>query len=670
MKKTILLLFTVLLLYSCGKVDNKNFSVPAIFSDNMVLQQNTDVTVWGTSSPGMSVKLEGSWREESDAVTDKNGNWSAKIKTLEAGGPFNLTIETGDTSVTFSNILFGEVWLGSGQSNMEMPLMGWPPRDTIMHSAQEIKNADFPNMRLFTVQKAISTEEEYNCKGTWVECTPENIQEFSATAFFFGKKIMNELDVPVGLIHSSWGGTPVESWMSKSKLKTTDDYSDFISKLENSKSAFDSLDNWLNSFPIMDANKITDKWKNLDFDDSHCPEVNYDISKWQTMKLPGLWEYTGIGDMDGAVWFRKTVDIPENWINKNLTLELGPIDDMDVTYVNSKRVGGYEVDGEWQTERVYEVHPDINNSSSLTIAVRVLDPQGGGGLYGTPEQMKLTLKGSNEKISLAGEWKYLPVAEYKNGNFYVFGSDNAPAFTRPSVPIELSAYSPSILYNAMINPIVPYTIKGVIWYQGESNTGRAEQYKRLFPGMIENWRESWDIVFPFYYVQIAPFRYGNETNSQELREAQFVTLSTPKTGMAVTMDIGNPDNIHPSNKKDVGERLAFWALAKDYNKDMVYSGPAYKSMEVEKGKIVLSFDHTDGGLVIKPIKGQNNFMIAGKNKRFVKAKVKVRDDKLIISSPKVRNPVAVRYAWSDIAEGTLFNGAGLPSSSFRTDNWK
>ncbi|MDZ7265479.1 MAG: sialate O-acetylesterase, partial [candidate division KSB1 bacterium] len=296
--------------------------------------------------------------------------------------------------------------------------------------------------------------------------------------------------------------------------------------------------------------------------------------------------------------------------------------------------------------------------------------QGGGGIYGSKEKLKIHPLDSGENISLSGTWTYLALAEYLAGKFYVFGAKGEEYFSRPKLPIDLSAYTPTALYNAMIHPLIPYAIKGAIWYQGESNAGQPEQYQRLFPLMIQNWRADWQRGdFPFYYVQIAPYNYGDATPSQKLREAQFLTLLTPKTGMAVTLDIGNPNNIHPANKKDVGERLARWALAKDYGKKVVYSGPIYQSMKVKNDKIFLSFKNADGGLVLKPQNGEHHFLIARQDSVFKKAEVEIKGKKLVIWHPAIKQPVAVRYAWSNTAEGTLFNGAGLPASSFRTDNW-
>jgi sialate O-acetylesterase len=389
------------------------------------------------------------------------------------------------------------------------------------------------------------------------------------------------------------------------------------------------------------------------------------------MNLPTLWENAEIGNFDGVIWFRKKIIIPDFWKNQELVLNLGPIDDMDRTYINGKLVGVHEKDGFWQTKRVYNIPRELVQTNELTIAVRVLDNQGGGGIYGKKEQLNIHLVNTNEIISLAGNWKYLPVAEYRGSMFYIFGSDSNTYYNRPKMRIHLSQYTPTTLYNAMINPIIPYNIKGAIWYQGEANTGKPEEYATLFPLMIKNWRDDWKLgEFPFYYVQIAPYNYGEQTHSELLRESQLKSLAAPNTGMVVTLDIGNPQNIHPGNKKDVGERLAFWALAKTYSKKLNFSGPIYRYMKVQKNKISLAFDYAKNGLLIKELNGDNNFEIAGKDKIFKKAMVKIIGTKLVVFSNEVKNPVAVRYAFTNTSEATLFNQEGFPASSFRTDDWE
>ncbi len=647
------------------------FQMPSIFSDNMVLQQKSFVPIWGKSKPNSIIKIETGWGKNGIVKANPDGNWLIKIKTPKAGGPYEMKIITDDSTVVYKNILIGEVWLCSGQSNMEMPLAGWPPRDTIYGAREEIQNSYNSNIRFFTVTRAISTQPEFNCEGKWVESNPETASKFSATAYFFGKKLYNELNVPIGLIHSSWGGTPIEAWTGGKSISQVEQYKDIAKQLEESKDAIVKLREWLNSKPIIDISKREEKWKNINFQDSMCSQLNFDDSNWKEMILPTTWERAEIGSYDGVVWFRKKIEIPENWINKELVIQLGPIDDMDVTYVNGVKVGGIEEEGYWQEDRIYSVPENLVNNKEILIAVRVIDNQGGGGIWGAKEKMKIYPKDSKDFISLSGEWKYLPVAEYAGGKYYVFGAANQEFYNRPILPISLSSYTPTSLFNAMIAPLIPYKIKGVIWYQGESNTGNPELYKTLFPLMIKNWRENWKQGdFPFYFVQIAPYNYGAQTQSQKLREAQMFTLSIPNTGMAVTLDIGNPQNIHPGNKKEVGERLALWALAKDYNKKIVYSGPIYQSYKILNGEIELTFKYADNGLILRYINGENNFTIAGEDKIFKKANVKIVGKKLIVSNPEIKKPFAVRYCWDNVSEATLFNKAGLPASSFRTDNWE
>jgi sialate O-acetylesterase len=669
-------LFTLILLFlntiASMQRSNTDIEIPSIFSDNMVLQQNSKVSFWGKAEPGLNVNIKASWEESANTTVNTEGSWLVSVNTPSAGGPFEINLQIGDSVITYKNVLTGEVWLCSGQSNMEMPLQGWPPNDTIANSKEEIENANYPNIRLFTVSRAFSNKREFNCTGEWEECTPQTASSFSATAYFFGRKLSEELNIPVGLIHSSWGGTPVESWTSAEFLKEVNEYKSIVNDIKSSETDVKKYNDWLLSHQIVDVNDKAeaDKWMNLEFDDAECSETDYPDSNWRVMNLPTLWEATDVGNIDGVIWFRKKVQIPENWKGEDLVLELGPVDDMDRTYVNGALIGAYEKQGFWQTDRIYNVPANLIQSNELQIAVRVIDTQGGGGLFGAKEKMKIHPTGSNNSISLSDEWKYLPVAQYSDQKFFVFGTKQNDYEKRPLLKINLSAYTPTMLFNGMINPLIPYSISGVIWYQGEANTGNPEAYTTLFPLMINNWREEWDREFPFYYVQIAPFDYGNETHSEKLRESQLKALSVPNTGMVVTLDIGDTNTIHPANKKDVGERLARWALAKNYNKDIYYSGPIYKSMEIAGDKIILSFDYADNGLIIKGINSKNNFLIAGEDKIFKEAKIEIKHNKLILSNPEIRNPVAVRYAWNNLDAATLFNKEGLPASSFRTDIWK
>jgi sialate O-acetylesterase len=668
----LLYIFLTLLLFSSNSESDNPFEIPAIFSDNMVLQQNTTVKFWGRAEADVNVTINTSWGKTSSASVNTDGDWVAEIQTPNAGGPYDVNLQFDDTTVTYKNVMIGEVWLCSGQSNMEMPLKGWPPNDPILNSEEEIANADFPDIRMFTLQRNISYKEEFNCSGTWEECNPINAGNFSATAYFFGRKLYRELKVPIGLIHSSWGGTPVEAWTNGKYLENVPEFNSILDDVKNSASDAIKYESWLEEHPsITIENNLSDtKWENLDFDDANCCDVGFNDAHWNEMELPQLWEESELGNFDGVVWFRKIIELPDEWLNKDLIIELGPIDDMDRTYVNGKLVGAFERDGYWQTDRIYKIHKDLVTTNEVVIAVRVADTQGGGGIWGDEQKLIIQPTDSDDKISLAGKWKYLPVAEYRNLKFFIFGSDENDFFSRPKMKIDFSQDTPTTLYNGMINPLIPYSIKGVIWYQGEDNVRRPEQYAALFPLMIENWRIDWGVGnLPFYFVQIAPFDYGDETHSERLRESQLKTLSVHNTGMVVTLDIGNPDNIHPAYKKDVGERLALWALAKTYNKSNFYSGPLYKSSEIKDDYIIISFNYADNGWVLNEINGENYFLIAGNDRVFNKASVKIDGNNLIVFSDNVTNPVAVRYAWSNTAEATLFNAEGLPASSFRTDDW-
>ena len=463
------LVWCVLALASSAGVSIAEISLPTIFSDGAVLQRGTSVAIWGAATPGASIELVGSWGEDVTSVTAKaDGSWRAQVPTGEAGGPFELVVR-GDGEVTLRDVYLGEVWLCSGQSNME-----WPLRATD-GGAAEMAIADFTRIRHFNVPHTIALEPADDVDARWVACSPDTIDEYSAVAYYFAKELLGELDVPVGLVASNWGGTVAEAWTS--------------------------------------------------------PE--------------GL------------------VDFPE------FTRTIGRI-----------------------TEAA------------------------------------------------------------ANGN--------SP---------QVDQHTPSVLFHGMIAPLIPYTLRGALWYQGESNVPRAAQYRRLFPALIRDWRKLWNAEFPFYYVQIAPFNYKDDKGqAAELREAQTMALAVPKTGMAVTMDIGNPNNIHPRNKLDVARRLARFALANEYEvEDVDPHGPMFQAMEVEDGRARLSFEHADGLTLGRA--AASVFTIAGADRKFYRAKARLDGETVIVWSGDVPEPVAVRFAWRAGDEADLQNAAGLPAPSFRTDDW-
>ncbi len=667
MKLKVIGLLILVALTGCSK-RHSGLELPSLISDNMLLQQKTNIEIWGKALPGNKIDVSASWQANGQAVSGKDGKWSVSITTPEAGGPYEITVSARDTILTIKNVLVGEVWVCSGQSNMEMPLAGWPPNDTIMYSARTIASASVPEIRLFIVQRKVAGEPLEDCTGRWEVCTPATVGQFSAAGYFFGKKIHDELNIPVGLIESAWGGTPAEAWMSAEVLENAGEFVSEIRGIKESIPLLEEYQTWLNGHKQLVADKSgEDQWKDLVFDDEKVPLPEYDDSIWPVMTLPGQFE-TVTGDFDGAVWFRKNVEIAQSFAGKDLTLLLGPIDDMDRTYFNGKLVGSNELSGFWQTERIYEVPGDIVKAGSNTIAVRVLDNQGGGGIWGQPGSMKLVLKGNGQsQISLDGEWKFQPVAELIGNRFYILDPEKNE-FSAVKRPKTISASTPSSLFNGMINPLIKFPVKGAIWYQGEANVGRADQYSKIFPMLIRNWRDEWKTEdLSFYFAQIAPYVYGgvDSTESAFLREAQEKALDLPKTGMAVTLDIATVMNIHPPFKKEVGERLANLALAKDYGKEVKFQGPVYKSIKVDGRTIKIQFDNAEDGLSAKDGR-LSEFEVAGNDGKYHKAEARIVNNEVWVSSSKVEAPASVRYCWRNAASASLFSTGGLPANQFRS----
>ncbi len=645
--------------------------MPPLFSDNMVLQRKAHVKLWGTSSPGVTIQIKTGWGENTSCIVNNDGTWTAKIQTPEAGGPYEIILTDDKDTFTLRNVLIGEVWLCSGQSNMEMPLGGWPPGDTILNSAMEIQNAGNEQIRFYTIPRSYSPCETTLLTEKWEVCSPETARNFSATAYFFAKNIYQELGIPVGLIFSSWGGTPVEAWMDRKSLESTGDFQEILDDLKEAKPYMDAQNNWLSQQDKIHIDQDNENvWKELQLNDDQICTADYDDSKWRTMALPTLWEDEGMSDFDGIIWFRKAFSVPQQMTGKDMFLELAMIDDIDAVYMNGVKIGGYEVAGFYNVHRTYKVSHDLINEGENVLAVRVIDYGGGGGIYGKSEDMKIyDVPGMKDVIPLDGTWKFLPIAECRSSILYRYRDIDKGYDERPAMNMKLNQDTPNVLYNAMIHPLVPYGMKGVIWYQGEDNVGRPGSYHKLFSKMITGWRDLWGQGdFPFYYVQISPYDYGQSSRSCELREAQFQTLSVPGTGMVVTLDIGDSINIHPANKQEVGRRLALWALNKNYGKDVVYSGPLYSGMEIKGNEVILSFDYVNSGLTAENDKLEH-FIIAGEDRKFVEAEARIKGNKVVVSSSKVKNPLAVRYLWDNTSYASLFNKDGLPASSFRTDNW-
>lgn len=508
MKRSLTVLFSLLMALAMAFNASAAVDVPSIFGDHMVLQQGKSLPVWGKADPNEKVCVTLGKSKKSATACDR-GYWKVKMPRMKAGGPYELKIQGKDNALVFSDVLVGEVWIGSGQSNMQ-----WDVASSA-NAEEEIANANYPNIRLFSVTRAVAGSPMEDCEGAWTVCSPETIPQFSAVLYFFGRELHQQLEGrPMGLIHSSWGGTPAESWTSRAALEAEKDLAPMVQS-----------------------------------------------------------------------WDEQIADFPEAQKAYETALE------------------------EWQK---------------------------------AAEQAKAS------------------------------GAQEPPKPDAPRGPDH--PWRAAGLYNAMIAPLVPYAIQGAVWYQGESNAGRAYQYRKLFPVLIQDWRNAWGQgPFSFYFVQLANFTEvlpePDESNWAELREAQTMTLKLKKTGMAVIIDIGEAKDIHPKNKQDVGKRLALNALAKDYGKKVTWSGPLYKSMRIADDKVILRFTHTDGGLASRGGDALKGFAIAGKDRKFVWADAEIKGNTVVVSSPQVLKPAAVRYSWANNPVCNLVNGTGLPASPFRTDQW-
>lgn len=637
MKKYLVFIFIIVSITT-----NANVRMPLLFSDGMVLQRNKPIPVWGWADA--NEKIEVRFNKQSKTITaDKNGKWIVKLDAEKAGGPFELAI-IGLNKIIIKDVLVGEVWICSGQSNMEFQM------SKTMNSQSEIEDSNYPMIRHFGVVQDLSGSPKEDLKGgKWTICNKENLPDFTAVGYFFAKKIYAELKIPIGIINTSWGGTCVETWTSREAFENSEEFKKMIDEVPmvDMESVFEIYKN-----SVLENLKTAQGFDVTMTNENQFKELNFDDKIWPEIKVPSLWENQQIGNIDGIVWMRKTIFLTAEQINNEAVLHLSKVDDEDETYVNGIKIGTNNL---WDAQRMYKIPAGVLKVGQNVIAVRITDYAGGGGIYGDVTNLKIDFKDSI--VPLEGLWKFNVV----------------------QVKIEISPNSyPSLLYNAMIHPLIPYAFQGVLWYQGEANVTRAEQYKKAFPLMITDWRTKWNQGnFPFYYVQLSTFdEFGGNSKMgsrwAELREAQTETLKLLNTGMAVTTDIGNAKDIHPTNKQEVGLRLATIALNNVYNKKRVYSGPIYKSKQIKGNQIILSFNFIGSGLSISDkdavLKG---FEIAGADKVFYSAKAIIKDNKVIVSSNKVSNPVAVHYGWADDDTNiNLFNKEKFPASPFRTDDWE
>lgn len=624
--------------------------LPKLVSSGMVLQRNTKVRIWGWATSGEKVTVRFIGKTYT-TTTGENGKWSVMMDSMKAGGPYSMEID-GINHIVLKNILVGDVWVCSGQSNMELPMSRIEPRyKYIMAHSQnsEIRQFLVPDRYNFkTPQKDVAY-------GSWVSANPWTIPDFSATAYFFARNLYKKYHVPVGLINASVGGTPVCSWMSKDALKKFPKLLQVASDYSHN-SYLDSVRN-VNAMNQNSWNKkIWGSDKGLNGNEKWY-DANYNDSGWGTMKLPAFWTNEGLKNVNGVVWFRKEFNIPEYMTDIPATLWLGRIVDADYAYINGVFVGSVSYQ---YPPRIYNIAPDLLKPGKNNITIRVINYSGHGGFV-KDKPYKITAGGKT--INLKGNWKYKVGA----------------VADKPLPEPTFIPYKPEGLFNGMISPLLNYTIKGAIWYQGESNTGdpgKPDQYHQEFTTMIKDWRSKWgEGNFPFLFVQLP--NYGKPvtdpsagSNWAKVREAQLLTLSLANTGMAITIDVGEWNDVHPLDKGDVGKRLALVAQKVAYgNKHIVYSGPIYKSMKIEGNKIYLTFTHTGDGLMMKGDDKLRDFAIAGRNDHFVWANAKIVDnDEVVVWSDEISHPEAVRYAWADNPGiVNLYNKEGLPASPFKTN---
>jgi sialate O-acetylesterase len=628
-------ILSLLLCIFCIFIEAK-IKLPALVSDGMVLQRNQRLNVWGKADTGEKVEIKFINKKYS-TTADQAGNWKIQLPEQKAGGPYTMTIN----EITLKDILIGDVWLASGQSNMELPMRRLTPL-----YADEIKNAKNQNIRFFTVPQ------KYNFKspqaeldgGRWEATNPQTILNFSGVAYFFAKELSEKNKVAVGIIHTSLGGSPIQAWMDENSLKKYPEYLDEAKKWQNDGliKSTESTEQALSKawYTELDQSDIgfNQHWENFDLNDSD----------WKTMNIPGSWEDKE-GSFEGSVWFRKEINLTKNQAGKAAFLNLGRIKDADVTYINGTKVGNvtYEYPPRW-----YNIPAGILKEGKNVIAVRITNGSGKGQFI-ADKPYYLDIDGN--KIDLKTEWKYKVGAKMEK---------MAPGQT-------FIRWKPTGLYNAMIHPLINYNIKGAIWYQGESNTGKPKEYGDLLTTMILDWRNKWNQKdLPFFTVQLANFMEPKnqpvESNWAELRDQQRqVSLKVPNTGLAVIIDLGEWNDIHPLDKKTVGDRLALQALKVAYKKNITADGPVYQSMKVEGNKIILSF--RPGTDDFEPVSELKGFAIKGKDGKYEWAKAKIESNKIIVWNDTISNPISVRYDWADNPDGNLKNKTGLPASPFTTE---
>ncbi|AUD03649.1 sialate O-acetylesterase [Spirosoma pollinicola] len=629
--------------------------LPRLISDGMVLQRDKPLKVWGWATPGERITVRFK-NKTVKTVTGAAGQWQLTLPSMPPGGPFTMEI-AGNSKLELTNILIGDVWFCSGQSNMVHQLN--------IHDvtyAREIKEANYPQIRQFWIPTLTNLQAPQSDlpAGQWKAAVGEDVRPFSAVGYFFAKKLYEKYHVPIGIINASVGGTPIEAWTSEEGLK---DFSDLKATIDKNKDT-----TYINSISRRQPATVNRPAPPVDLGvtgSTKWYDLSYAPKGWRPINVPGYWEDQGIKELNGVVWYRREIDIPASMTGKPARVFLGRIVDADELYINGKSVGKTTY---MYPQRRYPVPADVLKAGKNILVVRVTNNAGKGGFV--PGKPYCIFAGA-DTVDLKGTW------QYKVGTAYRPIAGGNPAGGNPAGGSPAGGFNaqnqPAALYNAMVAPEINYAITGFCWYQGESNAGKPQEYTTLLPALIRDWRRLWKQgELPFLYVQLPGFMEYNyqpaESSWAILREAQLKALSVPNTAMAVAIDLGEWNDIHPYNKKDVGERLALAALKTAYHENLVYSGPTYQSARIDGNKIVVSFTNVGSGLIASDGDDLGEFAIAGPDKKFVWAKAKIDGNRLIVWSDEVANPHYVRYAWADNpVNPNLSNKEGLPASPFRTD---
>ena len=624
-----------------------SITLPPAYSSNMVLQQKTTFQLAGKAKPGSTVTVRTGWsRSPLTAKADGQGSWSVTLTTPKAGGPYTLSFADSDGELTISNVMCGEVWFCSGQSNMEMPVIGW---GKVMNYEEEAASANYPNIRLYQVKRntpLVPTDEAESNLGGWQECTPQTVSNFSALAYFYARELWQHLGIPVGVIDSSWGGTVAEAWTSAEALEGVVDFGDHMQMMREEG---------------YDADRLTARYEKMQqdlrkaLDDADAGltggmpwyDERLDDSSWQTITVPGLWEGK-LGSFDGVLWMRRTVDIDAAQAGKDLNLSMGAIDDNDICWWNGVQIGKTEG---WLTNRNYVVPGNLVRAGKNLVVCRIEDTGSEGGVRGD--------------VTYPGNWKYR------------IGYDRASIAPQriPLQSVKGNPNYPTVLYNGMVHPFIHFPIQGCIWYQGCSNVGRAGQYESLMQTLITDWRNRWGKPeMPFYLVQLANYLKRKDLQPDSewalLREAQADAIHMKGVGMATIIDIGEANDIHPKNKQEVGRRMAAMALHDVYGKKKLpCRAPVYAWNEAQGSTMRLHFSRPAGSEPFVQDADLPGFIIAGADRKWYVAKAHTDGDAVVVSSPDVAIPVAVRYGWADNPECTLRTASGFCVSPFRTDRW-